>query len=150
MAKSSTEYGNGVRKGARAGDSKYGYEYEHGYPSMALHTRNHGLACTQFSVKNAFIHCAMVTLKPFTLALLCFIVTLVTLALGEVDSKPRGHTMGKRDDNLPARVPYVFPPPGTDPIADAISTRRTNGLLLDLDGVLLNAPTILIVTYLGN
>lgn len=22
----------------------------------------------------------------------------------------------KRDDNLPARVPYVFPPPGTDPV----------------------------------
>ncbi|KAF8139232.1 hypothetical protein K438DRAFT_1785881 [Mycena galopus ATCC 62051] len=86
----------------------------------------------------------MFPLKPFTLALLCFIVTL---ALGEVDSKPRGHTMGKRDDNLPARVPYVFPPPGTDPIADAIPTRRTNGLLLDLDGVLLNAPTILIVLF---
>jgi hypothetical protein len=46
----------------------------------------------------------MFPLKPFTLALLCFIATL---ALGEVDSKPRGHTMGKRDDNLPARVPYV-------------------------------------------
>ncbi|KAF8142814.1 hypothetical protein K438DRAFT_1784326 [Mycena galopus ATCC 62051] len=49
MMKSSTEYGNGVRKGARAGGSKYGYEYENGYPSTALHTRNHGLACTQFS-----------------------------------------------------------------------------------------------------
>ncbi|KAG6845409.1 hypothetical protein H0H87_009756 [Tephrocybe sp. NHM501043] len=23
----------------------------------------------------------------------------------------------KRDDNLPARVPYVFPPPGTDPVS---------------------------------
>ncbi|KAJ7892499.1 AhpD-like protein, partial [Mycena olivaceomarginata] len=49
--------------------------------------------------------------------------------------------MGKRDNNLPARVPYIFPPPGTDPIADAIRARRTNGPLLDLDGVLLNAPT---------
>ncbi|KAJ7671743.1 AhpD-like protein [Mycena rosella] len=46
----------------------------------------------------------------------------------------------KRDDDLPARVPYVFPPPGTDPIADAIRARRTNDTLLDLDGVLLNAP----------
>ncbi|KAJ7710077.1 4-carboxymuconolactone decarboxylase [Mycena olivaceomarginata] len=79
----------------------------------------------------------MFPLKPLTLALLCFIATL---APGEVDSKPRGRTMAKRDDNLPARVPYVFPPPGTDPIADAIRARRTNGTLLDLDGVLLNAP----------
>ncbi|KAJ7041201.1 AhpD-like protein [Mycena alexandri] len=48
--------------------------------------------------------------------------------------------LDRRDDNLPARVPYVFPPPpGTDPIADAIRARR-NGTLLDLDGVLLNAP----------
>lgn len=23
----------------------------------------------------------------------------------------------KRDDNLPARVPYVFPPPGTDSVS---------------------------------
>ncbi|KAF8147955.1 hypothetical protein K438DRAFT_1779815 [Mycena galopus ATCC 62051] len=30
ITKGSTEYGNGVRKGARAGGSKYGYEYEHG------------------------------------------------------------------------------------------------------------------------
>ncbi|KAF7332398.1 putative glycosidase C21B10.07 [Mycena kentingensis (nom. inval.)] len=43
-----------------------------------------------------------------------------------------------RDDNDPARVPYVFPPPGTDPIADAIRARH--GTLLALDGVLLNAP----------
>ncbi|KAK7035514.1 hypothetical protein VNI00_011807 [Paramarasmius palmivorus] len=47
-----------------------------------------------------------------------------------------------RDDNLPARVPYVFPAPGTDPIADKIRSRRTNGTLLDLDGALLNAPLI--------
>ncbi|THH15658.1 hypothetical protein EW146_g4853 [Bondarzewia mesenterica] len=47
-----------------------------------------------------------------------------------------------RDDGLPARVPYVFPPPGTDPIADAIRARRENGTLLDLDGVLLNAPLV--------
>ncbi|TBU40798.1 4-carboxymuconolactone decarboxylase [Dichomitus squalens] len=43
----------------------------------------------------------------------------------------------KRDDNLPARVPYVFPPPGTDAVANAIRQRRVNGTLLDLDGVLL-------------
>ncbi|TFK44628.1 AhpD-like protein [Crucibulum laeve] len=47
-----------------------------------------------------------------------------------------------RDDNLPARVPYVFPAPGTDPIADAIRSRRANMTLLDLDGALLNAPLI--------
>ncbi|KAJ7068665.1 4-carboxymuconolactone decarboxylase [Mycena amicta] len=46
----------------------------------------------------------------------------------------------QRDDDAPARVPYVFPPPGTDPIADAIRARRTNGTLLALDGALLNAP----------
>ncbi|KAL0570509.1 hypothetical protein V5O48_011455 [Marasmius crinis-equi] len=52
-----------------------------------------------------------------------------------------GH-LERRDDNLPARVPYVFPPPGTDPIADKIRTRRANGTLLDLDGALLNAPLV--------
>ncbi|PIL35911.1 hypothetical protein GSI_01571 [Ganoderma sinense ZZ0214-1] len=43
----------------------------------------------------------------------------------------------KRDDNLPARVPYIFPAPGTDAVADTIRARRVNGTLLDLDGVLL-------------
>ncbi|KAF7782500.1 hypothetical protein Agabi119p4_1876 [Agaricus bisporus var. burnettii] len=48
----------------------------------------------------------------------------------------------KRDDNLPARVPYVFPEPGTNEIADEIRARRVNGTLLALDGVLLNAPLV--------
>ncbi|KAF9446392.1 hypothetical protein P691DRAFT_776898 [Macrolepiota fuliginosa MF-IS2] len=48
----------------------------------------------------------------------------------------------RRDDDLPARVPYVFPPPGTNEIADEIRQRRTNGTLLALDGVLLNAPLV--------
>ncbi|KAF7354435.1 putative glycosidase C21B10.07 [Mycena venus] len=79
----------------------------------------------------------MFFLQPVTLVLLS---CLATLAHAEVKSDPRAASMGKRDDNLPARVPYVFPPPGTDPIADAIRARRANGTLLDLDGVLLNAP----------
>ncbi|KAG7098859.1 hypothetical protein E1B28_000762 [Marasmius oreades] len=55
----------------------------------------------------------------------------------------RGHAAhAKRDDDLPARVPYIFPPPGTDPIADHIRSRRVNGTLLDLDGVLLNARLV--------
>ncbi|KAJ7312646.1 hypothetical protein DFH08DRAFT_717450, partial [Mycena albidolilacea] len=47
------------------------------------------------------------------------------------------------DYNLTAHVPYIFPPPGTDPIciADGIRARQTNCTLLDLDGVLLNAST---------
>lgn len=44
--------------------------------------------------------------------------------------------LARRDDDLPARVPYVFPPPGTNAISDAIRARRANGTLLDLDGVL--------------
>ncbi|KAI0820026.1 4-carboxymuconolactone decarboxylase [Trametes gibbosa] len=47
------------------------------------------------------------------------------------------HSFVKRDDNLPARVPYVFPAPGTNAVADALRARRPNGTLLDLDGVLL-------------
>lgn len=27
-------------------------------------------------------------------------------------------TIERRDDNLPARVPYVFPPPGADPVRE--------------------------------
>ncbi|KAJ7754369.1 AhpD-like protein, partial [Mycena maculata] len=53
----------------------------------------------------------------------------------------------KRDDNLPARarVPYsVFPPPGIDPVSQALSSispdsiraRMANDTLLDLDDVL--------------
>ncbi|KAJ7154142.1 4-carboxymuconolactone decarboxylase [Mycena filopes] len=48
----------------------------------------------------------------------------------------------KRDANNPARVPYVFPAPGTDAIADAIRARRVNGTLLALDGALLNVPLV--------
>ncbi|KAA1471766.1 hypothetical protein DENSPDRAFT_880745 [Dentipellis sp. KUC8613] len=47
-----------------------------------------------------------------------------------------------RNNELPARVPYVFPEPGTDAIADSIRARREGGILLDLDGALLNAPLI--------
>lgn len=59
----------------------------------------------------------------------------------------------RRDKNLPARLPYVFPAPGTSEasrpriihsslsherlqIADHIRSRRTNGTLLALDGML--------------
>ncbi|KAI0259261.1 4-carboxymuconolactone decarboxylase [Gloeopeniophorella convolvens] len=48
----------------------------------------------------------------------------------------------KRDDNLPARVPYVFPAPGVDPVADALRSRRPNNTLLDLDGALLNSDSL--------
>ncbi|KAI0645577.1 4-carboxymuconolactone decarboxylase [Trametes meyenii] len=61
--------------------------------------------------------------------LFCVFTALTGVALG--------HTPTKRDDNLPARVPYVFPAPGTDPVADALRARRPNNTLLDLDGLLL-------------
>ncbi|KAI0355583.1 4-carboxymuconolactone decarboxylase [Trametes cingulata] len=53
-----------------------------------------------------------------------------------------GHAPMKRDDNLPARVPYVFPAPGTDPVADELRARRPNNTLLDLDGVLLQDDSL--------
>ncbi|KAI9060298.1 4-carboxymuconolactone decarboxylase [Trametes sanguinea] len=62
--------------------------------------------------------------------LLCFLAALVSVVRGHEPAK-------RRDANLPARVPYVFPAPGTDPIADEIRSRRPNGTLLALDGVLL-------------
>lgn len=40
------------------------------------------------------------------------------------------------------RVPYVYPAPGTSPIADAIRQRRGERGLTPLDGMLLNAPSI--------
>jgi len=40
------------------------------------------------------------------------------------------------------RIPYVFPDPGTSPVADEIRTRRKDGKLIELDGVFLNAPAI--------
>lgn len=40
------------------------------------------------------------------------------------------------------RVPYVFPPAGSDAVADAIRQRRGARGLTSLDGMLLNAPPI--------
>ncbi|KAJ6566037.1 AhpD-like protein [Mycena capillaripes] len=77
----------------------------------------------------------MSRLRQLTFALLCCFCTLASC-------DTHGADLNKRDDNLPARVPYVFPAPGPDPIADAIRARRANGTLLDLDGVLLNAPLL--------
>jgi len=74
-------------------------------------------------------------MPTFVHALLALFACLSVAIVGQ--SSP----LQARDDDLPARVPYVFPPPGTDPIADAIRARR-NGTLLDLDGVLLNAPLL--------
>ncbi|KAL0956280.1 hypothetical protein HGRIS_002438 [Hohenbuehelia grisea] len=59
---------------------------------------------------------------------------------GTVIDQRSGEHLEPRDDNLPARVPYIFPPAGTDAIADSIRARRANNTLLDLDGALLNAP----------
>ncbi|KAI0072659.1 4-carboxymuconolactone decarboxylase [Panus rudis PR-1116 ss-1] len=73
-------------------------------------------------------------LVPVLLVLFLFATSMSS----SVEARPMGARLGqKRDDNLPARVPYVFPEPGTDPVADTIRSRRTNNTLLDLDGVLL-------------
>ncbi|GLB37113.1 hypothetical protein LshimejAT787_0401640 [Lyophyllum shimeji] len=77
------------------------------------------------------------TLRPLFLLL-----AVISFAFSSLGVALRPHTEEKRDDNFPARVPYVFPAPGTDPIADAIRARRANGTLLALDGVLLNAPLV--------
>ncbi|KAJ6616212.1 4-carboxymuconolactone decarboxylase [Mycena sp. CBHHK59/15] len=72
--------------------------------------------------------------------LLALLASVFTIAYGfRVPPTPN---IVQRDENLPARVPYVFPPPGTDPIADAIRARRVNGTLLALDGALLNSPLV--------
>ncbi|KAF7372745.1 putative glycosidase C21B10.07 [Mycena sanguinolenta] len=74
--------------------------------------------------------------------LVLWLLTLLCVFSAALSGPDEPEALDKRDDNLPARVPYVFPPPGTDPIADAIRARRTNGTLLDLDGVLLNVPLL--------
>ncbi|KAJ7166551.1 4-carboxymuconolactone decarboxylase [Mycena crocata] len=76
--------------------------------------------------------------NPISLLFL-LLATLFTLGCGSVVPAAK---VQPRDENLPARVPYVFPPPGTDPIADAIRARRVNGTLLALDGALLNSPLV--------
>ncbi|THV02668.1 hypothetical protein K435DRAFT_792446 [Dendrothele bispora CBS 962.96] len=62
---------------------------------------------------------------------------LLSSTLASAVPKP---ALAKRDNGVSARVPYIFPAPGTDEIADEIRARRTNGTLLDLDGALLNSP----------
>ena len=89
----------------------------------------------------------MFSAGPFALFFVVFVAFVSALSVQ--------HTT--RDDNLPARVPYIFPPPGADAVsfpfrvlatrttqtnfartkvADALRSRRVNGTLLDLDGVL--------------
>ncbi|KAI0312341.1 AhpD-like protein [Amylostereum chailletii] len=68
--------------------------------------------------------------------------TLTCLALTALGRSFGKNDVQKRDDNLPARVPYVFPPPGESKVADEIRSRRPNGALLDLDGVLLNSEPL--------
>ncbi|KXN90903.1 hypothetical protein AN958_02685 [Leucoagaricus sp. SymC.cos] len=73
-------------------------------------------------------------------ALLALVLGLFVYQSSLVGARAIG--LQERDDNLPARVPYVFPAPGTNEIADDIRARRANGTLLALDGVLLNAPLV--------
>ncbi|KAF8070190.1 4-carboxymuconolactone decarboxylase [Lyophyllum atratum] len=79
-------------------------------------------------------------MTPKPLLLLLTVVGFALSSLGRAISEPS--VAERRDDNFPARVPYVFPAPGTDPIADSIRARRVNGTLLALDGALLNAPLV--------
>ena len=51
-------------------------------------------------------------LKPLYLLLAIPSLTLAVLGVAIQPSHNR-----KRDDDLPARVPYVFPAPGTDPVS---------------------------------
>ncbi|KAJ6561479.1 4-carboxymuconolactone decarboxylase [Mycena vulgaris] len=76
----------------------------------------------------------------FTHSLL-FVLFVALFALVHGSAVPEEYVQ-RRDENLPARVPYVFPPPGTSAIADEIRSRRGNGTLLALDGALLNAPLV--------
>jgi hypothetical protein len=50
------------------------------------------------------------------------------------------------------RIPYRFPPAGTDTVADAIRERRGVRGLTPLDGALLNAPAIAVkrASYLSS
>jgi hypothetical protein len=67
----------------------------------------------------------------FLLALL--VATLTNFAYGGVVTPD---ALVKRDDYFPARVPYVFPAPGENPVADELRARRPGGVLLALDGAL--------------
>ncbi|KAJ7129230.1 4-carboxymuconolactone decarboxylase [Mycena epipterygia] len=70
---------------------------------------------------------------------LLFVLFATLFAIARGSAVPE---VQQRDANLPARVPYVFPAPGTSVIADAIRARRGNGTLLALDGALLNSPLV--------
>jgi hypothetical protein len=58
----------------------------------------------------------------FLLALL--VATLTNFAYGGVVTPD---ALVKRDDYFPARVPYVFPAPGENPVADELRARRPGG-----------------------
>ncbi|CAK5278155.1 unnamed protein product [Mycena citricolor] len=61
-----------------------------------------------------------------------------TLAFCALSAFASSEAVEKRDNQLPARVPYIFPAPGTNAVADKIRSVRPGGILLDLDGALLN------------
>lgn len=61
-----------------------------------------------------------------TLRLLCLVTTLAGAVLGVISSSVDDHAqiLRPRDDNLPARVPYVFPSPGTNAVSALRKTLR--------------------------
>jgi hypothetical protein len=52
--------------------------------------------------------------EPISARLFFLFCAAFVCSLGAAISSPE---LGKRDDTLPARVPYVFPTPGTDPVS---------------------------------
>lgn len=52
------------------------------------------------------------------LFLLLAIISL--FAVGSAGVAVHHPTLDNRDENLPARVPYVFPAPGTDPVSKLV------------------------------
>ncbi len=68
-------------------------------------------------LSGADVQVSTIRMVPLTLVVL-FVVLAASANAGEIE-----RIAVKRDDNLPARVPYVFPPPGTDAVRSEADRR---------------------------
>jgi hypothetical protein len=63
-----------------------------------------------------------------TLSLLLIALFAALFAAARGSAVPAAENVQRRDENLPARVPYVFPAPGTDAVRLCLDSETATGI----------------------
>lgn len=91
--------------------------HEHFLLTLALEKSLEIVRCPRRSSPLLILLIGSLCIRPFEMTRLWQLTfTLLSYLSLVLSDTP----MNKRDDNLPARVPYVFPAPGTDPVCQYI------------------------------